>query len=305
MTSAHIEAPSIWLIGSDNKSLPGKANKSYNSASEQWAVGRREKGLLWQTLVTFTAIWCFPLYLSYLAGTHMHDVGGAVIAGYGFSVMGYLAYRILLDWTGGWVIDKAGGDFVRLGEWYLPDGTLVTDYDMMKSNRFASGIGTQTYVVTNSKKYGFDKHNGIFITKAVFEEAVKKGMKVIPLGKYYEKAFSKTLAPDDHLTTTGVAASAGDPLGLVVRGGWVVFYIQITLGTIAAQIGYRAFKEILPWLMMSTFFSIAFLGFWWTTYTFSSTVRTVEVKTKALLLAVSFSLTGCLILLGRLPKIVS
>ena len=44
MTSAHIEAPSIWLIGSDNKSLPGKANKSYNSASEQWAVGRRERG---------------------------------------------------------------------------------------------------------------------------------------------------------------------------------------------------------------------------------------------------------------------
>ena len=305
MTSAHIEAPSIWLIGSNNKSLPGKGDRSYSSASEQWAIGRREKGLLWQTLGAFTAVWCFPLYLSYLAGIKMPDIAAPVLAGYVFSIGAYLMYRVLLGWKGGWVIDKAGGDFVRIGEWYLPDGRLITDPDLMKSDRFTSGVGAQTYVVTNPKKYGFDRHNGIFVTRTAFEEGVKRGMKVIPLGKYYEKAFSKTLAPDDHLTATGVAASAGDPLGLVVRGGWVVFYIQITLGTIAAQIGYRAFKEIIPWLMMSTFFSIAFLGFWWTTYTFTSTVRTVEVKTKALLLAVSFSLTGCLILLGRLPKIVS
>jgi len=302
MASANIEAPSIWLIGSNNKSLPGKADKSYNSASEQWAVGRREKGVLWQTLLAFTAAWGFPLYLSYLAGTKMRDVGWPALAGYVFSIAGYLMYRRLLDWKGGWIIDKAGGDFVRIGKWYLPDGTLVTDQDITKSNRFSGG-GAQTYVVTNPKKYGFDNHNGIFVTKTAFEEGRRKGMEVTPLGKYYEKAYSKTLTTDDHLTTAGVGV--GNPLSLTVKAGWVVFYIQITLGTIAAQMGYRAFKEVLPWIMMSTFFSVAFLAFWWTTYTFQSTIRTVELKTKALLLAVSFSLTGCFILLGRLPKISS
>ena len=62
MVKADIEAPSIWLIGSNNKSLPGKADKGYNSASEQWAIAKREQGLLWWTISVFTAAWCFPLY---------------------------------------------------------------------------------------------------------------------------------------------------------------------------------------------------------------------------------------------------
>ena len=303
MVKADIEAPSIWLIGSNNKSLPGKADKGYNSASEQWAIAKREQGLLWWTISVFTAAWCFPLYLGYLSGSKMVDIGYPVMAGYTFSIALYLAYRRLLKWSGGWEIDKDGGNFTKIGKWYLPDGTVVMDKDLRKSNRFSGGLGTQSWVVMNPKKYGFDRHNGIFITKTVFDKARGEGMKVMPLGKYYEKTFSKTLAPDTKLTELG--SGGGDTASLIVKGGWVVFYIQITLGTIAAQLGYGVFKEVLPWLMMSTFLAGGFLTFWWTTYTWTSIARTVQMKTKALLLAVSFSLTSSLILLGRVPSIVS
>ena len=303
MAKADIEAPSIWLIGSNNKSLPGKADKGYNSASEQWAIAKREEGLLWWTLSAFTAAWCFPLYLGYLSGSKMADIGYPVMAGYAFSLTMYLTYRRLMNWRGGWVIDKNGGNFVEIGKWYLPDGTIVRDKGLRKSNRFSSGLGAQSYVVMEPKKYGFDRHNGIFVTKAVFDEARSKGMRVMPLGKYYEKAYSKTLFDVRELTAPGSGGT--DTASLIVKGGWVVFYIQITLGTIAAQLGYGVFKEVLPWLMMSTFFAMAFLTFWWTTYTWTSIVRTVQMKTKALLLAVSFSLTACLILLGRVPSIAS
>jgi len=151
-----------------------------------------------------------------------------------------------------------------------------------------------TRVVFSDDYFRFSDKSAILISVEEFKRLTKdKKIKTMSLQKYYKEQYVKSFG----------GTSVENPLGgldittLLLNGGSYLFSTLITLSMVAARTEILLFKKIFPFVMLSGLFSIAVIETWFVQYNYISVLKTIQLKTRALITAIAFGVTACLILL--------
>lgn len=244
--------------------LVGADNKHMPALSEYLWVS---KGQIVMKYVAYFGIWW--LVASGYHGRYKGEQAGLLF--------GFLTGLVLL----------VANDYLDL---YAPD-VLVNKAD---GKYYYLSDQAPTRVVFKDDFYKFDKVHAVLVTHAEYKRLAKeKNLESMSLTKYYKQKYMKTFGE----------ASVENPLGglditnLILNGGSYLFSFLITLSMVAARADIKLFKKIFPFVILSGLFSVALIDTWFIQYNYTTMLKIIQLKTRALITAISFGVTACLILL--------
>ena len=156
------------------------------------------------------------------------------------------------------------------------------------------------YINNFSKQLVIDKNTGAFTlinSEAVYiaDTLLKNNkIKAMPIFEYVNKQYAKLGG-----TKLGSPAATTDDQNLKLLGASYMIISLITLGMISSDISQTLSKNIMPYVTAATLFSVALLSLWIYTPNVNDMISIGVLKLKSLVIAISFSITACLIFLNQ------
>ena len=129
---------------------------------------------------------------------------------------------------------------------------------------------------------------------AVSELMIKNNqIKAIPILEYVNKQYAKLGS-----TRLGTPAATVQDQNIKLLGASYMIISLLTLGMISSDISESLSKNIMPYVTAATLFSVAMLAIWVYTPAVEYMIKIGVFKLKSLVIAISFSITACLIFLN-------
>jgi len=149
------------------------------------------------------------------------------------------------------------------------------------------------YIAMDDKYFKFDKTNSILMKKSRFNKLIKeKKLNAISYYDYINKQYFKAGTPK-----LGIPWSATSLSNIQLLGAAYMIISLITLGMISGSISSRLSKAIMPYIVVATLFSVGSLTYWIYTVDVDGILKIETFKLKSMVIAISFSITACLIFL--------
>ena len=149
------------------------------------------------------------------------------------------------------------------------------------------------YIAMDDKYYKFDKINSILMKKSRFNKLIKeKKLNAISYYDYINNQYLKVGTPK-----LGAPWSATSLSNIQLLGASYMIISLITLGMISGSISSRLSKDIMPYIVVATLFSVGSLSYWIYTVDVDGILKIETFKLKSMIIAISFSITACLIFL--------
>lgn len=151
------------------------------------------------------------------------------------------------------------------------------------------------YIAENNNYYQFNDTNAILMKKNKFDTLLKNNkIKAMSIFEYVNKQYAKLGG-----TKLGSPAATTDDQNLKLLGASYMIISLITLGMISSDISQTLSKNIMPYVTAATLFSVALLSLWIYTPNVTDMISIGVLKLKSLVIAISFSITACLIFLNQ------
>lgn len=149
------------------------------------------------------------------------------------------------------------------------------------------------YIAMDDKYFKFDKINSILMKKSRFNKLIKeKKLNAISYYDYINNQYLKIGTPK-----LGAPWSATSLSNIQLLGASYMIISLITLGMISGSISSRLSKAIMPYIVVATLFSVGSLSYWIYTVDVDGILKIETFKLKSMVIAISFSITACLIFL--------
>ena len=150
------------------------------------------------------------------------------------------------------------------------------------------------YIAENNKYYTFNENDSILMTKDRADDLIKNNqIKAIPILEYVNNQYAKLGS-----TRLGSPAATVQDQNIKLLGASYMIISLLTLGMISSDISESLSKNIMPYVTAATLFSVAMLAIWVYTPAVEDMIKIGVFKLKSLVIAISFSMTACLIFLN-------
>jgi hypothetical protein len=151
------------------------------------------------------------------------------------------------------------------------------------------------YIALDDKYFKFDKTNSVLMKKSKFNKLIKeKKLNAITYYDYINKQYLKVGTPK-----LGTPWSSTSLSNIQLLGASYMTISLITLGMISGSINSKLSKAIMPYIIVATLFSVGSLSYWIYTVNVDEILKIETFKLKSMVIAISFSITACLIFLNQ------
>ena len=151
------------------------------------------------------------------------------------------------------------------------------------------------YISLDDKYFKFDKINSILMKKSrALELQKQKKLNIISYYDYINNQYLKIGTPK-----LGTPWSSTSDSNIKLLGASYMIISLITLGMISGSISGKLSKNIMPYIMASTLFSVGSMSYWIYTINLSGVLNISTFKLKSMVIALSFSITACLVFLNE------
>jgi hypothetical protein len=151
------------------------------------------------------------------------------------------------------------------------------------------------YIALDDKYFKFDKINSILMKKSEVTELIKqKKLNAVSYYDYINNQYLKIGTPK-----LGTPSASSEVENIKLLGASYMIISLITLGMISGSISGKLSKAIMPYIITATLFSVGALSYWVYTIDISGILSIATFKLKSMIMAISFSLTACLVFLNE------
>tara|TARA_Y100000389_G_scaffold134150_1_gene131649 strand:- start:990 stop:1754 length:765 start_codon:yes stop_codon:yes gene_type:complete len=151
------------------------------------------------------------------------------------------------------------------------------------------------YIALDDKYFKFDKTNSILMKTSKVNKLIKeKKLNAVSYYDYINNQYLKVGTPK-----LGTPWSSTSNSNIKLMGASYMIISLITLGMISGSISGKLSKSIMPYIILATLFSVGSLSYWIYTINIKGILKIATFKLKSMIIAISFSITACLVFLNE------
>ena len=151
---------------------------------------------------------------------------------------------------------------------------------------------SNTYMVLNNDYIKLNHKDALWMKKKKFDYLVKtEKLKVLPLGDWMEKEYSRSYGS----TSVGDPTSILQSSGLRILAGSYMIMSLITIGVLSSNISVKLSKKIFPYIIVGAILALALPSVWLVDLGAVTLATNALVKTKSLVTAISLGVCAALL----------